>query len=247
VAGSVLVHLLFLIAAVLSLPHKGPPPEPQRFLITLIHLRPSRPHKEAPTAAHAKGAAAPSSQSIIIPNASPIVAPQAPSETPATGEDQDRAKLAGLLRGSFGCSEARFLDLSQEEQDRCEKLRRSRVASAGELPVFVAPEKRAGFEASLAARQAPSHPPGFVCGVLIDGLHLKIPKTPPHSLKLGPAPCYVVPPKFVLSEEADVEMPSKQASDGDSLYFKPRQLLKRGKMAPGMGQPPIDLGNIPGR
>lgn len=251
IAGSVLVHLLFLCAAILSLPRKGPPPEPHDFQVSLVPWRLTppplpRPVRQAAAAPRPPSATSSAQRPATAPIPSPIIAPPTPAPAPAGDEDQGRAKLAAVLRGSFGCSEASFLRLSRQEQDRCEALRRAHAAPGLELPVFVAPEKRAGFEASLAARHAPSHPPGFVCGMLIDGLRLKIPKAPPHSLKLGPAPCYVVPPKFALTEEADVEMPSKQASEGDALYFNPHQLLMKGKMAPGMGQPQIDLGNNPG-
>lgn len=247
--ASLLLHLAFLGAAILSLPRKGPPPEAQGVQVTLQPLllrqtpRPRiRPKSRA--AARPAGAPAAARPPATAPAPSPIPAIPNALPSPAPGEDQAEARVAGLLRGSVGCSEAKFLRLSQQELDRCAKWRRAHVDPNLEIPAPIAPEKRAWFDAILASRRAPDHPPGFVCGVLIDGIHLRIPKTPPHALKLGPVPCYVVPPKWGVTEEADVGTPSKQDAEGATLTYTPKTVfLTNGRSNPG---PPIDLGNTPG-
>jgi hypothetical protein len=244
-AASLLIHLTLIWAAILSLPRAGPPPEPPSFVVDLIPLQPlptprTRPRVQAPIPAAPAAPAAARAPTSQTPSAAPVPAP-----TPAaSGEDEGRSAVRALLRGSVGCSEATFVHLTQDEQDRCAKWRRTHVDPNLELPAPIAPEKRAWFDAILAARARPDHPPGFVCGVLIDGIHLKIPKTPPHSLKFGPLPCYVVPPKWGVTEDADVGTPSKQDSAGDSLTYTPKSVfLTNGKANPG---PPIDLGNSSG-
>jgi hypothetical protein len=139
------------------------------------------------------------------------------------------AEVTALLRGSVGCAEAKFLHLSQEELEHCAKWLQAHVDPGRVIPAPIAPEKRAWFEASLAARGTPSHPPGDVCGVLIDGLRLVKPKAPPHSLQLGSLPCFIIPPKWTFSEEADVETPNRQASAGTALRYTPRALVTSDK------------------
>jgi hypothetical protein len=69
------------------------------------------------------------------------------------------------------------------------------------------PEKRAWFDATVAAYNAPGHPPMVFCGVKFSGLHIVKSKKPPHSLKLGALPCYLVPPQGFLTEESAVAAP----------------------------------------
>jgi hypothetical protein len=69
--------------------------------------------------------------------------------------------------------------------------------------------------------------------MLIDGVRLVTPKTPPHGLKLGPAPCFVVPPRWIIDEEADIETPIAQAAKGKALAFTPHLLITNDKSGPG--------------
>jgi len=220
----VLLHVLLAAAVILSLPWKGPPPEPRGFEVALVPLQLPPPLRSRASRT-ARAAASPASAAPATTPAAVLAAPAAasPNGTPApgagAGEDQGRARLAGLLRGSFGCSEAKFLKLAQAEQDRCERFRRAHVDPNLQLPALIPPEKRAWFEAALASRHSPGRLPAFGCGVLIDGVHLKIPKTPPHSLKLGPLPCYVLPPKGPLDDEVDAEAPSRHDTPGTYPTF----------------------------
>jgi hypothetical protein len=232
--ASILVHMALVGAVMVSLPRLGPPREPRNFQITLtpFKLLPAQPRPRRSARASA-AAAPPAVAPAILP---PVQAPAAPA--PASGEGQQGlAGMRGVLRGSVGCSEPSFAHLSQRELDGCARWLQAHVHPDRAIPAPIAPEKRAWFEASLAARGTPSHPPGFVCGMLIDGIRLVKPKAPPHALQLGSLPCYVIPPKFTFTEEADVETPSKQASEHKALDFTPGAFIGSDKgLAPG-GRP----------
>jgi hypothetical protein len=232
--ASILVHLVLVGVVMVSLPRTGPPPEPRSFEVTLVLPRPPSPARPRRTAAVSAGSAAarPSVPSEIPP---PVQAPAA--QAPPSGEDQEGlARMRGVLRGSVGCSEAGFAHLSRQELDGCARWRQANLHPDRAIPAPIAPEKRAWFEASLAARGSMSHPPGFVCGMLIDGLKLVKPKAPPHALQLGSLPCYVIPPKWTFTEEADVETPSKQASEHKALDYTPSAFIGSDKgLAPGGG------------
>ena len=226
-AASVLVHLALVAMVMVSLPRTGPPPEPRGFEVTLTPLQ---VHPRARPGPVARASARSRIMRPLVPSlarpaeAAPLGPP--PAQAPTSGVDQNgQAKLAALLRGSVGCAEADFLHLSQRERDRCNKWLQAHVDLDRVIPAPIAPEKRAWFDAAQAARTSTSHPPGFVCGMLIDGLRLVRPKAPPHALQLGSAPCFVIPPKWVLTQEADVETPSRQAGAGTALIYTPRQVI----------------------
>ncbi len=103
-----------------------------------------------------------------------------------------RANVAALLRGSIGCAEASFVHLSQREFDRCARWRQAQARPGLEIPAPIEANKRAWFDATVAARNAPDHVPLGGC----------FGKPPPHAIKLGP--CYIDPPKGPFSEDVDV-------------------------------------------
>ena len=216
---SVLLHLAFISAAILSLPWRGPPADPRSFEVSLVppvptpDEEPIRPPLAGPHAPDA-AAAPPSRPAATTPAPSLLTA--ASPVAPPTGGDESEAlgKVRSLLRGSVGCTEAAFAHLNEKELDRCAKWRQAHIDPNLQIPAPIAPEKRAWFDAVLAARNSPGRPPLLACGVLIDGIRLKLPKTPPHSLKLGPLPCFVVPPKGPLDDEVDVQPPSRHERSG---------------------------------
>lgn len=195
-AVSILLHLAFLTAAVLSLPHWRTPPESRGVEVSLVSLRPPRVPPRTRTARPA-----PVMPSALPPVAAPAppaqppspIAPTAPA-SPGAGADPDaRAKVTALLRGSFGCSEAQLVHLSQEEQDRCAKWRQTQAKPGLEILAPIEANKRAWFDATVAARNAPDHGPSGSCF-----------GKPAHGVKLGPLPCYIELPKGPFSEDVDV-------------------------------------------
>lgn len=193
-AASLLLHLMFVAAAILSLPHWRAPLEPRGVDVSLIRLQPLPALR--PRTAAARPASHPNPPPPTIPSLQiPQPRAPAPSSAPAAVAEADpdaRAKVTALLRGSVGCSEAGFLHLSQRELDRCAKWRQAQAKPGLEIPAPIEAHKRAWFDATVAARNAPDHPPGLVCF-----------GKPAHGIKLGPLPCYVEPPKGPFSQDVD--------------------------------------------
>ena len=196
-AVSLLLHLAFVTAAILSLPHWRLPPDGPALEVSLVPPRPTpvepmrlrvtetRPARPAPSPPGL-------SRAQVAQAHLPAPAP-APTPPAASGEDPAaRARVTALLRGSVGCSEATFVHLSQPELDRCAKWRRAQAKPGLEILAPIAANKRAWFDATVAARNAPDHGPGLACF-----------GKPPHGIKLGPLPCYIEPPKGPLSEDVD--------------------------------------------
>ncbi len=188
-AASLLLHLAFVAAVILSLPRLAPPPEPRGFEVSLVPLQhstePRRPRSPASRPA-AQAAAAPAAPRVALP-ASPVA--QVPA---ASGDPDGPAKVTGMLRGSVGCAEASFAHLTQQELDRCARWRQAQVKPGLEILAPIEANKRAWFDATVAARNAPDHVPVGGC----------FGKPPPHAIKLGP--CYIEPPKGPFSEDVDV-------------------------------------------
>lgn len=151
---------------------------------------------------------------------------------PEGGDDR------GAVRAAIGCGHADYLKLTTDEQAACDRkyasLRGADLPHYDAIP----PAKRAYYDAVVAAyakmhagtplpftvagpgtnfgtteRWAGppgAHMPAFGCKI-----PLGIPKGwkptkggPPHSLKLGPLPCYITPPSGLLTEEADLPDPT---------------------------------------
>ena len=119
-----------------------------------------------------------------------------------------RAELGRALRwGGVHCGTEALPGLSQADRDLCAERfgAGAKLAQAQAAPI--AAEKRAYYDASLAARKSDGHGPGIPCHILFGGGKPLSAKAPPHSLKLGPLPCYAVPPAGVLTPEVDVPDP----------------------------------------
>jgi len=186
---------------------------------------PAQPGRSAtPQAAHApsKPAWRPPLDPTPAPGALPSVAPHTPLNTAAisasaanvapagggAGASQDALRRA--LHAAFACAPSNLQNLDDDARAACRKRLIEGAAAMGEAKVdTIPPEKRAYYDAVAKAYQDPTataHLPGVGCA-----LPFGIPKgwkpshrNPPHSLKLGPLPCYVVPPKGFLTEEADI-------------------------------------------
>jgi hypothetical protein len=195
-AASLLLHAALITAAILSLPHWRLPPEPRGIEVSLLPLQPPpAPRRARP--ARPPPAPPPAMARIQVPQA-PLPAPPpaqaAAPAAPAPAEDAEaRAKVTALLRGSFGCSEDGVVRLSQPERDRCARWRRAQAKPGLVIPAPIEANKRAWFDATVAARNAPDHGLGGGCF-----------GKPAHGIKLGPLPCYIELPKGPLSEDVDV-------------------------------------------
>ncbi len=151
----------------------------------------------------------------------PLQVPLLPSPTGAGGQagvgvadhpaDHPPGSLAELGRalrvGGVHCGAEALPGLSQADRDRCaERFGAGARTTLAQAPP-IAPDKRAYYDASLAARKSDGHGPGVSCHILFGGGAPPSVKAPPHSLKLGPLPCYVVPPAGMLTPEVDVPNP----------------------------------------
>ncbi len=155
------------------------------------------------------------------PNAPPKASTASPSSdsgaaaAAASAGNQDAVRRA--LHAALACAPSNVQNLDEDARAICRKRLIEGAAAMGDAKVdTIPPDKRAYYDAVVKAYQDPtanSHPPGIGCA-----LPFGIPKgwkpshrKPPHSLKLGPLPCYVLPPKGFLTEEADIppadEMP----------------------------------------
>jgi hypothetical protein len=194
-AVSLLLHAAFVTAAILSVPWRSPPSEPRSLVVTLAPpLQPTVPRRRPEPPARIPPRAAASLPPPAAPapaTVPPIALPQGAPSTQA--QPEVGPKVQALLRGSVGCAEIKLLHLSQEEQDRCAKLLKAHVNPDLVVEAPIAPQKRAWFDATVAARNAPDHGPSGVCF-----------GKPPHGIKLGPLPCYIELPKGPLSEDVDV-------------------------------------------
>jgi hypothetical protein len=195
-AASLLLHAAVVTAAILSLPHWLQPVEPRGIEVRLVPLLPS-PEAARPRPAPRRpgpSTAPLSPPSLAVPPPAAGLPASPPSQPPATGDDPEaRAKLAAVLRGSFGCSEESFARLSQHERDRCARWRQAQGVPGLEIPALIEHNKRAWFDATVAARNAPDH-----------GLTGSCFAKPAHGIKLGPLPCYIELPKGPFSEDVDV-------------------------------------------
>ena len=91
------------------------------------------------------------------------VAASIPSTAPAH-DQAERRGLASALRGSVGCAEAHFNELTSAEQQNC----RDRFATAAEgvhdeAELGIDPIKRAVYDASWKADHGPQHMAGVAC------------------------------------------------------------------------------------
>jgi hypothetical protein len=151
-----------------------------------------------------------------------VAAPQVAIEALSPG-------VRAALRVRLGCEERGGLRLDARERGVCNELLGHGAKTAAPVPTPIAPEIRAYYDAIVQAKQpdpAPvaltargsrglienvdiptsGHGPGVTCKIRFGGpgggvVH------PAHSLKLGPLPCFIVPPKGPLTPEADIWNP----------------------------------------
>ncbi len=200
--------------------------EPETWSAT---AEPANPRTVRP-AATSRGNLEPPSQPAA-PSPAPIAAlPQQPAgeaagaastASSAPGPDEDaKAAVRRALRATLGCAHPDFAGLTTAERDDCSRqLGRQAAIGAQEnmerLPeakrVYYAKVQKAYQDIRDVARYGtgalPGHGPSVGCR-----LPFGIPKgwkstRPPHSLKLGPLPCFIMPPQGILTPEVDLPTP----------------------------------------
>jgi hypothetical protein len=155
--------------------------------------------------------------------------------TPVSGDAAERAKLAGVLRASrVGCANPQWLN--EAERRRCQDKLADGAKQAAYIQAPLPPERRAYYDQVARAKShdvepAPMQPwktpePSAGRGTSLAALVDKNEKVrfdlvackfklgrgggvvhPAHTLKLGPLPCYVAPPRGPLTVEVGIRNP----------------------------------------
>lgn len=113
-----------------------------------------------------------------------------------------RTNVRAALRATVGCTHARFLHLSEAEQEHCQQRASAFGWPAPDTPLaHIDPVKVAYFDAVAAAYKAPGHEPEMVCRFGGNAM------APPNGLQLGPLACQVIPPQGTLTEESGLSPP----------------------------------------
>jgi hypothetical protein len=201
------------------------------FAVAPVYLadlrRKARPKRE-PQAAPPAAAAPPIPTVLSRPAeaAGPAVpaAPEVPTDAASDGEAQ---QLARTLRGSrVGCANPDLL--SEAEQLRCQDQLEAGSKLAKYIPTPLPPERRAYYDAVVKAKAdmkkravVGEHGPAIGCKLAFGG-----PKgtggwkKPANGLKLGPLPCYLMPPVGPLTATADI-------TDPDTVIRDPKKVMDR--------------------
>jgi hypothetical protein len=161
--------------------------------------------------------APPEPRAAKAPPATVAPLPMAPTESPAspvTPSPAVQGQSPGLngdlgmaLRRRLGCARTDPAGLSQAERQACADALGLGARTALALGQTLPAEKRAYYDAVVAARQSEGHGPGIGCHIRFGGGKPASVETPPHGLKLGPLPCFIVPPAGMLTPEADIPNP----------------------------------------
>lgn len=128
----------------------------------------------------------------------------------------------------YNCGPETLRRLGDAERAACDRRMLSQYAKGAEHPVDPIPaEKRAYYDAVQAAYRslhdygaptpyrkngellwtAPGRLPGLGCAIPFGAPKGYKSQKPPHSLKLGPLPCYITPPQGFGTEEAGIPPP----------------------------------------
>lgn len=164
--------------------------------------------------------------------------PAAPEANPTPSGPTAQLPRDGLspgvqaaLRGRMGCAERVGVHLTANERAGCNERLGQGAATAPYIPTPLAPEIRAYYDAIVEAKRpdpppvplkargavgmfevmptnASGHGPGVSCKIGF-GLGKIFVVHPAHGLKLGPLPCFIVPPKGSLTPEADLKNPDE--------------------------------------
>jgi hypothetical protein len=202
IALSLALHVLALTGMVIGLKMVSAPPEGRTMELRLIAVPEFKmePQPSRRSVAHIDQAR---------PREPQTMAMQPSSETP------DAAQVTAPTTGTSDCEPEDLPLLTDAEKVLCrnqidaDKARRAartaderlakQIASLKDVPHIdrIPPEKRAYYDAVVAAYKSEGHGPGITCG-----------GKPPHSLQIGPLPCFITPPHGFLTEELDLPDPT---------------------------------------
>lgn len=177
-------------------------------LVPPIYL-PRRARPLPPAALRPRPPRAQSSVVVALPMA-PIESPATPpavAVAPSTPVQALNGDIGGVLRRRLGCARTDQAGLAQAERQACADALGRGVRQVAALGQTVPAEKQAYYAAVKAARESEGHGPGIGCHIRFGGGKPAQVETPPHGLKLGPLPCFIVPPAGMLTPEADIPPP----------------------------------------
>ncbi len=220
---SLAVHLVVLGAILAGLTVR-PAVERRPVVVDLVPLDQPRRSKPArpSSVARSPGSTTPSLPASPIAPAPTASASSLPAaKAPGWPSDGDFGKARAALRGALGCAHPELVKLTDAERAACARKMAAGIDPNVAWPAPIAPEKRAWFDASVASHNEPGHLPAFGCAMGFDGLKLIKPRAPPHSVKLGPLPCFIVPPKGPFDDDVDVPPPSKNGPSYLGSPLKP--------------------------
>jgi len=232
IAGSAAAHLLLLAVLAQYMPRLDPPAAEPSLATEVIQVwlvpPPTRTlaSRQAPAGVGRRGPSprAPAKDDAAAP--SPVVIGE-PDGQAGAPDLPDGVRAA--LRRRLGCGERSGLRLAADERGDCdERLGRGALA-APYLHAPIAPEIRQYWDAVAKAKApdgAPTpnkargrlgmfepepvgmkgHGPGVGCHIGFGRGGFTV-HHPPHGLKLGPLPCFLVPPAGSLSPDVDVQNP----------------------------------------
>ena len=127
-----------------------------------------------------------------------------------------------MLRGALGCAHPELVKLTEPERAGCARRLASGIDPNVAWLAPMAPEKRAWLDASAAAHNALPRTPHAGCAVLFNGTKLYKAPRPQNAIRLGPAPCYLLPSRSILiGDDFGLPPPSK---DGPSYETPPLTL-----------------------
>jgi len=144
-----------------------------------------------------------------------------PAEAPTAADGEaERLALSRALRGGrIGCANPALL--TEDERLKCQDRLEAGSKLAKYIPTPLPPERRAYYDAVVKAkgdmRKAAvvnEHGPAIGCKLAFGGPKgTNGVKKPAHGVKLGPLPCYIVPPVGPLTVEADIQNPDRVIRD----------------------------------
>ena len=188
-------HVLVLWAALSLGPSAVPslqqPAPVQPYFIELQHPQPRPSQEPAAAAAAAAGSRTMPTTSADFGLPTQAAAPPTQTPGPAPSRSAGASELPTTLK--FDCQDTRG------SRDPClfRTARRDRLPDEIGKQASIDADKAAFYDRVLQARKEPGNLPFLVCKPSRNG--------PRHSLKIGPLPCWVVPPQGSLTEEVFVE------------------------------------------